>query len=324
MRASRLVSVLLLLQTRGRLTAQQLADTLEVSVRTVYRDMEALAAAGVPVYGEAGAEGGYRLVEGYHMRLTGLTTEEAQTLFLTGLPGAAADLGLGTAVAGSALKLAAALPTELREQASRMQRRFLLDSPSWYGEQEGEPQLAAVADAVLHEHRLRLRYFRWAAPQVVTRTVAPYGVVLKAGHWYLVARHGRHVRTYRVSRIIELTTLAEQFTWPVEFDLAGYWRDYLAGFDSRRHHGQTTLRVSQPGFERLPQVFAPSVVEAARSSATVPDDDGRRTITIPFESVEQVVPELLRLGADAEVLEPPEVRHRLAETLHAMSRLYRR
>jgi predicted DNA-binding transcriptional regulator YafY len=324
MRASRLVSTLLLLQSRGRLTAQQLADTLEVSVRTVYRDMEALAAAGIPVYGEAGKEGGYQLVEGYSTRLTGLTTAEAQTVFLTGLPSAAADLGLGPAFAGARLKLTAALPADQREHANRMQRRFLLDTPSWYGDLEDEPHLPAVAEAVLHQRPLRMRYFRWAEPQVVGRTVAPYGVVLKAGHWYLVARHSRCVRTYRVSRILDLQTLPDSFDWPVGFDLEDYWRGYLATFDSRRHRAVAVLRLSPPGFARLPQLMETAVAVAARRSATEPDGDGWRQVTVPIESVEQILPELLKLGAEAEVLAPVELRDRVGEILTAMLDLYRR
>jgi predicted DNA-binding transcriptional regulator YafY len=137
-RASRLVAILLLLQTRERMTAQELATRLEVSERTIYRDVQSLSAAGIPVYGEAGHEGGYRLVDGYRTRLTGLTAAEAESLFLTGLPTAAADLGFGEAMADAQLKLLAALPTGLREHADRLRERFHLDAPSWYHAARGE------------------------------------------------------------------------------------------------------------------------------------------------------------------------------------------
>ncbi len=146
MRASRLVSILMLLQSKGRMTARALADELEVSVRTVYRDIESLAAAGVPLYGEAGHEGGYRLVDGYRTRLTGLTAGEAESLFLTGLPSAAADLGLGASVTAAQLKLMAALPAELRDRAGRVAERFHLDAPSWYRDADSSPHLSGVAD----------------------------------------------------------------------------------------------------------------------------------------------------------------------------------
>jgi biotin operon repressor len=161
MRASRLVSILLLLQSNGRMTAQELADELEVSVRTVYRDMDSLGAAGIPLYGEAGHEGGYRLIEGYRTRLTGLTTGEAESLFLTGLPSAAADLGLGASVAAAQLKLMAALPPELRDRAGRVAERFHLDAPSWYRDADSAPQLGGVAAAVWDQRVIRIRYLRW-------------------------------------------------------------------------------------------------------------------------------------------------------------------
>ena len=193
-RASRLVSLLLLLQTRGRMTARELADALEVSVRTVYRDVEALGAAGVPVYGEAGHDGGYRLLDGYRTRLTGLTAAEAESLFLAGMPSVAADLGLGAAVSAAQLKLMAALPVESRAHAARISECFHLDAPPWYGDTDRTDRLDAVADAVWTRRRVRIRYLRWAEPHEIDRTVDPYGLVLKAGHWYLVAGHEDGVR----------------------------------------------------------------------------------------------------------------------------------
>ena len=160
MRASRLVSVLLLLQSRGRMTAQQLANELEVSVRTIYRDVGSLHAAGVPLYGDAGPDGGYRLLDGYRTRLTGLTASEAESLFLTGLPGPAADLGLGTVAAAAQLKVLAALPDDLRDRAGRIASRFHLDAPGWYHEGEENPYLAAVADAAWGDKVLQVRYRR--------------------------------------------------------------------------------------------------------------------------------------------------------------------
>ncbi|GAA4230916.1 putative DNA-binding transcriptional regulator YafY [Streptosporangium album] len=324
MRASRLVSILLLLQTRGRMTAQELADTLEVSVRTVYRDMESLGSAGVPLYGEPGHEGGYRLLDGYRTRLTGLTTHEAESLFLTGLPTAAADLGLGPVVTTAQLKLMAALPAELRDRAGRISERFHLDAPSWYREADSTPHLTAVAEAVWDQRMARIRYLRWTEPHEITRTVEPYGVVLKAGHWYVVARHADRIRTYRVSRILDIDVLAEPFERPAGFDLTAYWQTYLEHFDARRHRREATLRVSPDALDRMPHLMEPAVVQAARRSAGEPDSEGWTQVTIPIESVEQALPELLRLGAGAEVLAPRELRERITETLDALALVYRR
>ncbi|MEE1845218.1 MULTISPECIES: YafY family protein [unclassified Streptomyces] len=322
MRASRLVSALLLLQTRGRMTAQELADTLEVSVRTVYRDMESLCASGIPLYGESGPDGGYQLLEGYRTRLTGLTADEAGALFLTGLPGAAADLGLGAVAAEARLKLSAALPPELRERAERSRQRIYVDIPGWYQGSEETPRLAELASAVWGQQRVRIRYERWATPHEVVRTVDPYGVVLKAGRWYLVAGSARGVRTYRVSRINELESLTETFTRPAGFDLAAHWHEYLATFDARRFLDEAVLRLSAEAFEGIGQVLEPAAARAAAESATEPDADGWTQVVVPVESAERALPTLLSLGVGAEVVGPPSLREKMRRTLAEMLARY--
>lgn len=316
------MSILLLMQTRDRVTAQEIADLLEVSVRTVYRDMESLSAAGIPVYGEPGHDGGYRLLGGFRTRLNGLTGAEAESLFLAGLPGAAADLGLGPVVTAAHLKVLSALPEELRDRAGRIGARFHLDSATWYGEREATPHLTEVADAVWNERRLHIGYLRWAQPHAVTRTVDPLGLVLKAGQWYLVAAVAGRVRTYRISRIFQLRVLGESAVRPAEFDLGAYWADYLTGFESRRHRGTATLRLSAAVFDGLPGYFDSAVVRAARVSAGEPDAYGRREVRIPIESVRRAVPEILGLGAGAEVLAPQDLRERIAEHVAEMARIY--
>ena len=356
MRASRLLSVLLLLQTRGRLTAQQLAAELEVSVRTIYRDMESLHAAGVPLYGDAGSGGGYQLLDGYRTQLTGLTTDEAEALFLAGLPGPAAELGLGAVVAAAQLKLLAALPVELRDRAGRIQQRFYLDSPAWYHDTDETPHLTAVAAAVWNQRRIEIRYSRWAAPTEVIRTLEPYGVVLKAGRWYLVARSlpddptdgptpdpsdtdaagatevaasapaGGSVRdrtrTYRVSEILDLRELAETFDRPADFDLADYWRRYLADFDTRRLHEHAVVRLSPHALCRLPRLLEPAVVRTVTATAEPPDADGWVRAVLPIESVDHATNALLPLGSDVEVLQPPQLRDRIATIVRSMVAIY--
>ncbi|MUN36508.1 helix-turn-helix transcriptional regulator [Actinomadura litoris] len=321
MRASRLVSILLLLQTRERMTARELAERLEVSERTIYRDVESLGAAGVPVYGEAGHEGGYRLLGGYRTRLTGLTGDEAEALFLTGLPAAADDLGLGAVVAAAELKLMAALPAEARDRGTRLRARFHLDAPSWYQAGEAAPHLPAVADAVWHQRRVRLRYRRWEAPHEVTRLAEPYGLVLKGGQWYVVARRDGEFRTYRVSRILDLEVLPGTFERAEGFDLAAHWRGYLAGFDARRHRGEAVVLLSPAGLERLPHLAEAATARAALETAE-PRPDGWTRVRLPVESDEQAVSDLLRLGADAEVVAPAGLRRAMARTLAAMSARY--
>ncbi len=323
MRASRLLSLLLLLQTRGRMTASQLAAELEVSVRTIYRDVESLSSAGVPLYGDAGHEGGYQLVEGYRTRLTGLTADEAEVLFLGGLHGPAAELGLGTALAAAHLKLKAAMPPQLRDRAERIRRRFHLDAPGWYGVPDDAKHLCDVADAVWSQRSLRMSYRRWAEPSDVIRTVDPLGVVLKAGCWYLVARNGESVRTYRVAQILALDVLEHRFERPEGFSLAEHWRDYVADFEVRRHRGEALVRLSPRLVEKLPAPADPAVARFAEHTAGEPDADGWVRARMPIETIEHAVGELLRLGADVEVLAPRELRDRLGDVVAQLGQMYR-
>jgi predicted DNA-binding transcriptional regulator YafY len=320
MRASRLLSILLILQARGRTTAQELADELEVSVRTVYRDVESLGAAGVPIYSERGPAGGYQLLDGYRTRLTGLTTAEAESLFLAGVPGPAAELGLGTVLAAAQLKLLAALPPELRSRATRIGERFLLDAPTWQREAEPVPHLAAIADAVWNQRTLRVRYRRWRGE--VTRVLEPLGVVLKAGIWYLVAAAAGQPRTYRVARVLEMETLTERFERPPAFDLAGYWQSWSERFQASLYRAEATIRLSPRAWEML-FLLGPAVLRAARERAGPPDADGWTEVVIPIESLQHAQVELLKLGPEVEVLAPPELRAQLSEAVRELARIYR-
>ncbi|MFI1443391.1 helix-turn-helix transcriptional regulator [Streptomyces fructofermentans] len=313
MKSARLVSMLLLLQTRGRMTAADLAAELEVSVRTVYRDAEALGAAGVPLYGDAGHAGGYRLLDGYRTRLTGLTADEAEALFLAGVPGPAAELGLGQVLAAAQLKVRAALPSELRAHADRISGRFHLDAPGWYADGEDTPFLPAVADAVWRSRVLRVRYRRWRAPTDVERRLEPYGLVLKAGRWYVVAGPGP--RTFRVDQILELDSGEGEFERPGDFDLAAYWTAYQRDFHDRLHQGEAVVRLA-PGVR-----LAGRAGDAVRANGRK-ESDGWTRATVPVESVEHAHAEFLRLGADIEVLEPAELRARIAGTVAALARTY--
>ena len=229
------------------MTAEALAAELEVSVRTVYRDIEALHGAGVPLHGEPGHDGGYRLLPGYRTQLTGLTGDEAAALGLSMLPAAAADLGLGPAAAGAATKLRAALTDDLRARADHVQQRLHIDLPNWYAGSGDHPLLVPVADAVWRQHRLRVGYRRWKAPQEVTRTLEPLGLVLKGGLWYVVARVDGQVRTYKVANLLSAASTGERFDRPDGFDLAAHWQRYLDDFAERRHTGTATVRLSAAG-----------------------------------------------------------------------------
>ncbi|MGD6755497.1 helix-turn-helix transcriptional regulator [Streptomyces sp. BH105] len=319
MKSGRLVSILLLLQTRGLMTAAQLAAELEVSVRTVYRDVEALHAAGIPLYGDSGHAGGYRLVDGYRTRLTGLTADEAEALFLAGLPGPAADLGLGPMLAAAQLKVRAALPAELRPHADRISARFHLDAPGWYAQDDDTAEvLPAVAEAVWDRRALHVTYRRWREPTDVERRLEPYGLVLKAGRWYVVASAGTGgPRVYRVDQILELRATEEEFEAPDGFDLAVFWAAYQTDFHQRLHTAEAVVRLAPGAADRLTGAAARAVRATGRTEA-----DGSLRARVPIESVGHAHDEFLRLGADIEVLEPAELRDRIAATARALARVY--
>jgi predicted DNA-binding transcriptional regulator YafY len=321
MRASRLLSLLLLLQTRERMTAQQLASELGVSVRTIYRDVEALGAAGVPLYGDAGHAGGYRLLGGYRTRLTGLTADEAEALFLSGLPGPAAELGLGSVLTAATLKLRAALPASLRENADRLSARFYLDAPGWYHRPEDVPFLAAVAGAVWDCQVIEVTYRRWKEPTEVTRRLEPHGLVLKAGTWYVVARCDGAMRTYRVDQIIAATACGFGFTADPGFELAGFWHSYLAEFRRNLYTGHAVIRLSGAGVRRMRHVLSPAAVSVIEA-AGVADADGWVRARVPIESAGHALADFLRLGADIEILAPAELRDQAARTIRAMAAIY--
>ncbi|MFG1853603.1 helix-turn-helix transcriptional regulator [Actinomadura geliboluensis] len=224
-------------------------------------------------------------------------------------------------MAEAQLKLMATLPPESREWAARLRERVHLDARSWYQDADAAPHLAVVADAVWHQRCVRLYYLRWEAPQEVTRMVEPYGVVLKGGSWYLVARRVGRFRTYRISRILAADVLDQGFKRAADFDLSRYWRDYLNDYDARRYEGRTVLRLSPNGMHRVPHLAEPAVVSEVQKTAVTEPDTWTR-VTVPVESHDQAVRELLRLGADVQVLAPAELRSRMAETVAAMSRHY--
>ncbi|MFE0583334.1 helix-turn-helix transcriptional regulator [Streptomyces sp. NPDC058874] len=328
MSAGRLLSVLLLLQSRGRLSARAIAEELGVSVRTAYRDVERLQGAGIPVYAEPGRAGGYRLLDGYRTRLTGISEGEARALLFAGLPDAAADLGLAEEVSAARLKLLAALPAGPREEAARTAAVFHVDAPGWYREPERTPYLPLFVDATLTRRVVQVRYRRWRAPQEVSRRLHPYGLVLKSGVWYVVAATEDAAApypttaTYRVAQVLDATLGDERFDRPREFELGAYWASYLADFRARRYTGTATIRLSPRGRLRLPDNVAPEVVRAVDATATAVGGEGWVDAVVPTESTAHACGELLRLGADVEVVAPAELRRAMTDTVGSLARTY--
>jgi predicted DNA-binding transcriptional regulator YafY len=310
-RASRLLALLLTLERRGHATADSLAGELEVSVRTIYRDVAALQGAGVPIWTAPGPGGGIHLLEGWSANLAGLTAEEASALTLAGAPGVAAELGLGAMAAAARTKVLDALPPELRTRATRVQERFLLDAPGWFHRSEPVDALSGVADAVWSGTRIDLTYRR--ADREVRRRVDPLGLVIKGGTWYLVAAHRGQPRTYRVGRITTVRPTGERVRRPPGFDLAAWWSTSGAEFDRSLLRASVRLRLSPRAQSWLPSILGATAASLGLADAGPPDEEGWRELTLPVESLEVASTQLVQLGDGVEVLDPPELRGALAE-----------
>lgn len=316
MRASRLLSILILLQLRVRLTAEALAEEFEVSVRTIYRDIDALSAAGIPVYGDRGPGGGFQLLDGYRTRLTGLAAGEAEALMMIGLPGPAAALGLGGAAARVKGKLLASLPAAGSAEAGRMAARFHVDPVDWYRADEPVKHLPAIARAVLDQRIVAMTYESWTG--VRDWRVEPLGLVLKAGAWYLVARGARKVRIFKVANILEQAVSEETFERPTDFDLPKWWKEEMQRFEADLRPGVAVLRASPEGLRRLTEQGA--YAAEAIIGAKAPDSEGWRKLDLPIETIEQAALLVLGIGPEVEVISPTELRHcllRLAEDVAA-------
>ncbi|MEV6696685.1 YafY family protein [Streptomyces sp. NPDC056637] len=325
MRAARLIKMVLLLQSRPSMTAGELARELEVSERTVTRDAQALSEAGVPVYADRGRAGGYRLIGGYRTRLTGLARGEAEALFLSGVPGALREMGLEDAASAARLKVSAALLPSLRDASRTAAQRFHLDAPGWFKEPRTPELLPAVADAVWDDRVVRARYRRDEAAAEVERELEPYGLVLKAGVWYLCARvagGGTH-RVYRIDRFTGVEAAGERFVRDEEFDLPGFWEERAEQFARSILRAEVVLRLSPTGLRQLPHVTEPVSVRAARESAGEPDEEGWVTVTLPVESEDVAYGQLFALGPEAEVLAPSGLRERFADAARRTADRYR-
>lgn len=321
MRGDRLLSILLQLQAGGRLTARELADRLEVSERTIHRDVEALSGAGVPVYAERGRGGGIALLDDYRTDLTGLTSYEARALFSFGGPQVAGQLGLGSDLEAALRKLLAALPAAQRVGAQRARERLLVDASPWLRTGDGLPQLGPLQDAVWGDRRIRIRYRRGEGSPV-ERVVEPLGLVAKAGTWYLLAGAGHQIRVYRVSRIEEVTETGETFTRPPGFDLAEAWAAAQADFEARASGYPTIVRVAPDHVALVLRVAGGRLQEPA--TRLPPGRDGWPRFELLFPAMGAARAVLLSCGPAVEVLAPDELRAELAAMARAVLLLYER
>ena len=308
MRADRLLSMLMLLQTRGQMTGQALADELEVSVRTIYRDIDALSMAGVPVYAERGPGGGCALLDNYRTTLTGLTETEVRALFMLSIPAPLTDLGFGDELKGALRKLIAALPDRLSADEAAIRQRIHLDFAQWASDSERVPHLPTLQQAVWADRCVRLTYRRpFPLADEVDWSLDPYGLVAKAGAWYIVAARQGHINAYRVSRIMHAQITGEHFNRPADFDLVAFWKKWCETHEHNRPTYPVTLRIAPDLIPQLPMHFGDQVHDQL-AQADPPDAAGWVTLTLTFEYLEVARHHILGLGRAVEVLAPEALR----------------
>ncbi|QII04856.1 YafY family transcriptional regulator [Rhodococcoides fascians A25f] len=298
MRSARLLRIMLLLQQGRTATAQSLADQVEVSVRTIYRDIGALGAAGVPLWTETGPGGGIRLLDGWQSALTGMTGIETSALMLLGMPSIAADLGLSDVTAAAESKLLGALPVPLRASAQLWRERVHVDVPGWFTVPAANDVVPVLARAVLGGREIEMAY------RGGRRVVGPLGLVVKASVWYLVATRGERVLSFRVDRIGSVTESKTPVVRPEGFDLAQWWNASMAEFDRSLLTYACRVRLSDSAIRALPRVIGATAMPATAP----PDDDGWTTVDLMLESEEVALGQLIALGGGVRVLEPTSLR----------------
>ncbi|MCX5204052.1 WYL domain-containing protein [Streptomyces sp. NBC_00237] len=320
MKSDRLLSILLLLQTRGLVRAAELAERLEVSVRTVHRDIEALSAAGVPVYAERGRRGGFALLPGYRTDVTGLTSDEARALFVLASRSTHADLGLDRALGTALRKVMAALPEPHRPAAELTSRRIIVDPVRWRSSAASDGSagvdLGVLHEAVFADRRVRLRYRHADSSAVRAYTVDPYGLVSKAGTWYLVADHRGVPRLYRADRVRAAVLLDDPVRRRAGVELAEVWEGLRQGVESRESGVVLRVRVRRERLDMFLRIHGADVVEGACGSA-----GEWAELSVAYPDL-RWVRGLLDFGASLEVLGPPEARAELLRAARDVVTLY--
>lgn len=321
MRADRLISMLMLLQTKGRMTAQDLSERLEVSTRTIYRDLDALSASGVPVFAERGPNGGCELMDRYRTNLTGLTESEVRALFMFTVPNLLADLGADKASEAAMLKLTAALPAPFQKDAGDVRSRLHLDPVGWFQPKDAVPFLSLIQDAVWQLRRVRMEYRRGDG-RWVKRLVDPYGLVAKTSVWYLVGGiHRGMTMVYRVSRIQTAELTDSYFLRPEDFDLPAFWSNWCTQFEQKQAALPVTLRVLPEGVTPLTHHLGEGVMQLVIGAESMAAD-GSVTIDLLFASVEDACQKLMGLGTAVEIIAPHILRQQMAHMAKTILQTY--
>jgi predicted DNA-binding transcriptional regulator YafY len=320
MRADRLLSLLMLLQTRGRMKAEQLAEELEVSVRTIYRDLDALSTAGVPVYAERGPGGGCALLDNYRTNLTGMTEDEVRALFMLSIPTPLAKLGLSQQLKAALLKLSASLPTSQQQDEVKIRQRFYLDSSWWFQSEEPTPFLGKAQKAVWEDRKLLIIY-RLRYKGEIQRMVEPYGLVAKAGIWYLLFKRDGRFRILRISELLDAELTNDFFPREANFDLVDCWKMCCDEYEKNRPSYPVCVRVSPDFIDYLPHFFGDPIREKI-DQGPPPDSEGWIQLTLPFESLEAARERILGFGRAVEVLEPESLHRSIIDYAKQIVQLY--
>lgn len=314
MRADRLISILLLLQTNQRLTSRELAQRLGVSERTIHRDMEALSTSGIPIFADRGRSGGWSLLEGYRVQLNGLAKDEIQALFLGQ---SAHSFGLQNNLQTAMIKLLAALPESARPNAEFTRKRIHIDGAGWFGNYEDAHMLRAVQEAIWSSRYCTIIYNR-ADGNIIERIIEPLGLVAKGVIWYLVARSGEDIRTYRISRIKKIEFLDHFFSYPNDFDLAAYWEDSVSRFKVALPRYLVHLYVKAEILHNLSAFSRYATIEK-----TIPSEhDGWVNAFVNFEVFEEALSAIVLMGESAKVIEPIALRQQIIEQIEAILKIY--
>ncbi len=318
MRADRLISILLLLQNHRRLTAKELAEMLEVSERTIFRDMDALSAAGIPVYAERGSAGGWTLPEGYKTNLTGMKSDEIVSLLLSKPVALLKELGMSEHFEAAFQKLLAATPSSVRKNAELVRERILFDGAGWHQSQEAFVYLPIIQDAVWEERLLQIQYQK--EDSIIERVVLPLGIVAKRNIWYMVALTAQtsdSYRTYRISRLINAVLLEENFKRPASFQLETYWEQSIQQFKQTLPRYEATLIIDEKLLEQIGQDRYIKILHSQQLNHSK-----RLQLVAQFHTIEAASASILSYGSLAEVLEPAELRELVSKTIEKMSAIY--
>lgn len=321
MRADRLLSLMMLLQTRGKMSARVLAEELEVTERTIYRDIEALELAGVPIYAEPGRDGGYGLVDRYRTSLTGLSEGEVRALFMLSIPAPLAELGVTQELKAALLKLTAALPATRRDDEEHVRSRFYLDAVGWENDGGPTPHLRAIHQAVWQDRRIVLKY-RPIFSAEIEQYVDPYGLVVKAGEWYLVFAHAERIHVRRIAEFMDVQVTGEAFTRRPDFVLEIFWKEWCVQRVEEHDQFHVRARIASEMRVWLP-LYLGNRGRDALAHAGPPDAAGRFTLDLYFDFFETARARLLPLGGAIEVLSPDELRLGMADFAEQTLKVYR-